>query len=336
MAKVLIVDDEAVIRETTSQFLQKLGHEVLQAKDVPEAIRQIEKNVFDVVLSDVIMPGMTGVELLGKMQTLSPHTKTILFTGEPTLETAMEAVREGAFDYLAKPVERAALCKTVENALREKALEDKLREYHEGLEEQVKARTERLRGAFTSTIEVLARTVEVRDPYTAGHQHRVTELAAVIATEMGLSQDQLEAVHMAGLVHDLGKIMVPAEILSKPGQISRQEFEIIKQHSQVGYDLLKDIDFDWPVADIVAQHHERIDGSGYPDGLGEDDILLEAKIVAVADVVEAMASHRPYRPALGIDVALEEIAAKKGIHFDPDVADVCLRVFKEQSFNWET
>ena len=336
MTKVLVVDDEPGIRDTTRQILEREGHEVLTAGDASEAIGLIKEEHFDVVVSDIVMPGMTGMDLLSMMQDISPHSMTIMITGEPNLETAIESVRQGAFDYIAKPVRREALCKTVENALRVKALQDKAREYHEGLEEQVELRTEKLSKALSSTIDVLAKTIEVRDPYTAGHQHRVTQLATAIAIEMGLSQHQCDAVHMAGLVHDLGKISVPAEILAKPGRISRQEFELIKQHSQIGHGLLKDVDFDWPLADIVVQHHERLDGSGYPNGLAGDDILLEAKIIAVADVVEAMASHRPYRAALGIDVALKEIADKKGTHFDPDIADACLRVFSDRKFDWKS
>ena len=335
MARILVVDDEAGILDTTRQFLERAGHTVHTAMNVSAAIGHIEENHFDVVVSDIIMPGMTGIDLLRRLRDISPYSKTILITGEPNLETAAEAVRQGAFDYLSKPISRDSLCKTVETALVVKALEDKTRNYHEDLEEQVQVRTEKLRRALYSIIDVLGKAVEVRDPYTAGHQRRVTRFATAIAKEMELSENTIEAVKMAGLVHDLGKIAVPAEILAKPGKITRAEFEIMKQHSQVGYDLLKDVDFEWPVADIVVQHHERIDGSGYPNGLSGDGILLEAKIIAVADVVEAMASHRPYRPALGIDVALEEIADKKGTHFDRDIADACLRIFRDREFDWE-
>ena len=334
MAQILVVDDEAGILDTTRQFLEKMGHDVLTAGDVSAATELIRENHFDVVVSDIVLPGLTGIDLLRTLRNISPYSKTIMMTGQPNLDTATEAVRKGAFDYLSKPIMRDALCKTVEAALVVKALEDKTRNYHEDLEAQVQVRTEKLRGALSSIIDVLCKTVEVRDPYTAGHQRRVTQLATAIATEMELSENTMEAVNMAGLVHDLGKISVPSEILAKPGKITRAEFDLIKQHSQVGYDLLKDVDFDWPVADIVVQHHERIDGSGYPNGLSGDDILLEAKIIAVADVVEAMASHRPYRAALGIDIALEEIADKKGTHFDPEIADACLRIFKDRKFDW--
>ncbi|TET10184.1 HD domain-containing protein [Candidatus Aerophobetes bacterium] len=202
-------------------------------------------------------------------------------------------------------------------------------------EEQLQQSFESLQKAIRETIQVVASTVEVRDPYTAGHQRRVTSLASAIAAEMGLSKDQIDGIRMAGMIHDLGKISVPAEILSKPGRITEREFDIIKSHSQVGHDILKTIEPPWPIAQIVLQHHERMDGSGYPQGLSGRDIMLEARILAVADVVEAMASHRPYRPALGIDKALEEISKKQRILYDPHVVDACLKLFTERRFQFE-
>ncbi len=191
-----------------------------------------------------------------------------------------------------------------------------------------------LRKALGGTIEAMALTVETRDPYTAGHQRRVSNLARAIATEMDISENQVQGIHLAGVIHDIGKISVPGEILSKPGRISEHEFGIIKEHPTVGYNILKTVDFPWPIAQIVLQHHERFDGSGYPNGLSGEDILLEARIMAVADVVEAMASHRPYRASLGIDIALKEIVKNRGILYDPQVADVCLRLFNDQGYRF--
>ena len=197
---------------------------------------------------------------------------------------------------------------------------------------ELKQAEERLKNALKGTIQALATTVETRDPYTAGHQQRVTVLACAVAEEMGLSGEKIEGLRMAGVIHDVGKIGVPAEILTKPGRITAMEFEIIKTHPQVGYDILKGIEFPWPVAEIVLQHQERMDGSGYPQGLSGDEILMEARIIAVADTVEAMASHRPYRAALGIDAALDEISKKEGVFYDPDVVDACVRLFREKGF----
>ncbi|HEY5896569.1 MAG TPA: HD domain-containing phosphohydrolase [Burkholderiales bacterium] len=190
----------------------------------------------------------------------------------------------------------------------------------------------KLRRSLVATIEAIAATVETRDPYTAGHQRRVADLARAIGQEMGLGESALEGLHFGALIHDLGKLQVPAEILAKPTRLSKLEFELIKTHPQAGYDIVKGIDFPWPVAEMVRQHHERLDGSGYPQGLQGDAIAMEARILAVADVVEAMASHRPYRAGLGLDAALHEIEGKRGVWFDAGVVDACVRLFKARGF----
>ena len=187
----------------------------------------------------------------------------------------------------------------------------------------------KLRKVTAATVQAMAQTVEVRDPYTAGHQKRVSNLARGIAAEMKLPPGMIEGIGMAGNIHDIGKISVPAEILSKPGTLTDIQFGLIKAHPKTGYEILKGIEFPYDIARIVLQHHERMDGSGYPQGLCDDDILLEARILAVADVVEAMSSHRPYRPALGIDKALEEVSLKKGILYDPRVAEAFEEALKK-------
>jgi len=203
------------------------------------------------------------------------------------------------------------------------------------LEKQLEQSLESLRRALNQTVEAIASVAETRDPYTAGHQRHVAELSCAIGTEMGFSEDRIEGIRVAATVHDIGKMSVPAEILTKPGKLSETEFSLIKTHPQVGHDVLKTIEFPWPVAQIVLQHHERMDGSGYPSGISGESILLEARIMGVSDVVEAMSSHRPYRPAIGIDAALLEIMRKKGVLFDPDVVDVCLRLFADKGFKFE-
>lgn len=202
-------------------------------------------------------------------------------------------------------------------------------------EEELKATTEKLRTTLVGTIRAIALTVETRDPYTAGHQKRVASLARAIAQEMGLPKDTIEGIRMAAVIHDIGKISVPAEILSKPTRLTDIEFGLIKVHPEAGYAILKDIDFPWPVADIVLQHHERLDGSGYPQGLKGEQILLEAQILAVADVIEAMASHRPYRPSIGIDVALAEIEKNRGTFYNVKIVDACVRLFREKGFRFQ-
>ena len=188
---------------------------------------------------------------------------------------------------------------------------------------------------FHSIIIIVEITVERKDAYTAGHQRRVSDLARTIANEMGLPKEKVEGIRLAGVIHDLGKISIPAEILSKPGRITDLEFALIKTHPQVGYDILKTIVFPWPIAEIVLQHHERLNGSGYPLGLKKKDISLESKILAIVDVVEAMASHRPYRPALGIDKALEEIVKNKNILYDSHAANTCVKLFTEMNYRFK-
>ncbi|MEW6185417.1 MAG: PAS domain S-box protein [Thermodesulfobacteriota bacterium] len=229
-----------------------------------------------------------------------------------------------------------------QNSLRTEGVKEPIiRSMSRDVTERVRAEREvnktlaKLRKAINGIIQAMAITVESRDPYTAGHQKRVADLARAIAQEMGLSEDHVDGLRMAGIVHDLGKIGIPAEILSKPITLSEIEFKLIQAHPQISYTILKDIDFPWPVAQIVLQHHERIDGSGYPSGLRGNDILLEARILAVADVVEAIASHRPYRPSLGIEKALEEISRERGTLYDHKVVDSCLKLFKEKGYRFK-
>jgi PAS domain S-box-containing protein len=199
-------------------------------------------------------------------------------------------------------------------------------------EEELKQTLESLRKSVGATIQVMVSALEMRDPYTAGHQIRTADLARAIATEMGLPKDKTDGIRMAGSIHDIGKLSIPAEILSKPTKLTNIEFNLIKEHSHSGYEMLKNVESPWPLAQIVYQHHERMDGSGYPRNLKGDEILMEARIMAVADVVEAMASHRPYRPGLGIDAALAEIERNKGTHYDNTVVDACLKLFRERGY----
>jgi len=202
-------------------------------------------------------------------------------------------------------------------------------------EQQLKDTLESLRKAVSTTIQVMVSAVEARDPYTAGHQTRSADLARYIATEMGLPQEKIDGIRIAGSIHDIGKLSIPAEILSKPTKLTEIEFSLIKEHARQGYEILKNVESPWPLAEIVHQHHERMDGSGYPRNLKGDEILIEARILTVADVVEAIASHRPYRPGLGIDVALDEIEKNRGTFYDDAVVDACLRLFREKGFKLE-
>ena len=201
-------------------------------------------------------------------------------------------------------------------------------------EDQIRRHMAQLETAFMSTVQVATTLSEMRDPYTAGHERRVAEIAVAIGAELGLDARRLEGLRVAGYLHDVGKITIPAEILAKPGKLTPIEFQLIKGHAQASYDVLKAVEFPWPVAGVALQHHERIDGSGYPQGLEGEAILLEARIMAVADVVEAMSSHRPYRPGLGIEVALAEIERGRGTSYDADAVDACLRLFREKHYQF--
>jgi putative nucleotidyltransferase with HDIG domain len=244
--------------------------------------------------------------------------------------------------------------------LKVKAYNDLMSNYREELESEVTERTEELnkaleklqqsitnckqvddelqqtikslRKSFGTIIQVMVSAIEMKDPYTAGHQLRVANLASAVAKEMGLPDDKIEGIIMAGSIHDIGKLSIPSEILSKPTKLTNLEFSLIKEHAQSGYEILKNVESPWPLAQIVYQHHERMDGSGYPLNLKGDEILLEARIMGVADVVEAMASHRPYRPALSIEAALGEIEKNKGFLYDTAVADACLKLFREKGY----
>lgn len=211
-------------------------------------------------------------------------------------------------------------------------VKDITRQKHD--QQKLEKTLEMVRGNLNGVIRLVVQIVEKRDPYTAGHQRRVTDLARTIGMEMNLSESQIDAIRMAGRIHDIGKISLPAEILNKPGGLSEIEMSILKTHAGIAYDILTEIEWPQPIPEIVLQHHERMDGSGYPQGLSNGDILIEARILGVADVVESMNSFRPYRPSLGIEMALEEISRNRGILYDADVVDACLRLFREKGFRW--
>ncbi|HEC61401.1 MAG TPA: HD domain-containing protein [bacterium] len=233
-------------------------------------------------------------------------------------------IEEGASDFVEKPVRIQEILVRLKRVLRERAITIELKRSYG-----------KLRRILWETVEALASALEKRDPYTAGHQKRVAKLGCALAEELGFSEKQIEGIQVAGNLHDIGKLSIPTDILNKPGQLSTNEFNLIKEHSQVGYEILVDIEFDQPISQIILQHHERMNGSGYPRGLSGEDIIAEARVLAVADVVESMVSHRPYRPALGLDRALAEISQNRGSHFDPTVADTCLKLCASGRFVFE-
>jgi len=330
---VLCIDDEEMIRFTVGDYLEDSGYTVLMAENGKTGLEIFREKKPDVILVDLMMPEVNGFEVVSAVKQESPQTPIIVISGTGVIHDVIEAIRRGAWDYLTKPIQSLAVLEHVVEKSLEKALLIRENEaYKKLLEEKVRKRTLALEKINTQLREILWETVNAlsvmtdkRDPYTSGHQKRVSVLAMAIAEEMGFSQDRTESVKVASLLHDIGKIYVPAEFLSKPTRLEPEEMQIIKKHSFMGYDILINIKFPWPIAEIVYQHHERIDGSGYPRGLKENEILLEAKIIAIADVVEAMSSHRPYRPSLHIDKAISEIESEKEKIYCP----VCAAAFLE-------
>ena len=320
---ILIVDDDEQIRRLIQRTVIKDGYACFQASDGESALETLERETVDVVITDITMPKMDGIQLTKRIRAQYDQD-VIIMTGYTNDLTFVDAIAKGGIDFIQKPFTIEEVSIRIKRILRERHLRFEL---NDALQQQQQI--------LEGLILTLSSTVEVRDPYTSGHQKRVAALACTIAKYMDLSKDQINAIRMAGVIHDLGKIAIPSEILSKPGRLSEIEFSLLKTHPQVGFDILKDISFNLPIAQIVYQHHERMDGSGYPQGLKGDKILLEARIMAVADVVEAMASHRPYRQALGLDMALEEISKNKGTIYDTDAVNACLKVFREEGFKFE-
>jgi len=328
---VLVVDDDELMREILERTIRSLNLHCLVAKNSAEALKLLENNNdIEIVLTDIQMPGMNGIEL-SKIAKEKYNADIILITGNIEDFSYENAIEEGATDFIKKPISIKELQLRTNRIIAHRALIKERNIVNENRKitlANLQEALDKLRTATGGIIQLLSSVVEVRDPYTSGHQKRVADLARTIATDMGLSEHQIEGVRIAGAIHDIGKIAIPTEILSKPTCLNEFEFELIKTHSQVGYDLLRGIEFQWPIAQIVLQHHRRFDGSGYPVSTSVTESLLEARIIGVADVVEAMASHRPYRPALGLDKALEEIELNKGKLYDPAVVDSCLNVFK--------
>ncbi len=349
---VFFIDDEPSILKSIIRITLEEPYDVFTFNDPREALAELEKKEPAVVVSDQRMPGMTGTELLGKVKDKYPDATRIILSGHTEIEAILSAINQGKiFQFITKPWKEDELKSAINEAIKHHTLiiENKrlakltkkqnkeLLELNKNLETKIAQRTQKikqnesqLKEALEGIIHAIALTVETRDPYTAGHQTRVAELACSIAKEMNLSLDQIEGVRLAGAIHDLGKIYVPAEILNRPGKLTHIERELIHVHPQVGHDIIKDIYFPWPIAEIVYQHHERMNGKGYPRSLPGEEIILEARIIAVADVVEAMSSHRPYRPAPGIDSALEEIAKNTDILYDSEVVKACLTLFEEK------
>jgi putative two-component system response regulator len=344
--KVLAIDDRKdnvlVYRAMLKRIMPTA--ELVTALSGAEGLKLLEEENPDIILLDLFMPEMDGIQVARRIRSTPPFDSVpivMVTAAETGTQVKVKALEAGADALLNKPVDESELLAHMRAMARIRRSEQELRKQKAGLEIAVAERTqelERSNEALARTLEqtvyVLARTVESKDPYTAGHQRRVARLAWEISGFMGFPEDLRKGVFFASIIHDIGKIQIPGEILSKPGAISPVERGLIQRHSEIGAQILADIDFPWPVVEIVHQHHERLDGSGYPRRLSGGDILPEARILAVADVVEAMSSHRPYRPALGIEAAIAEISEKAGKLYDRDVAEACVEIFG-QGFSFD-
>jgi putative two-component system response regulator len=331
---LFVVDDDPAVLQLLTEIFSEEGYTVCAADNGAAALQTIQSHKPDLVLLDIGMPGIDGFETCAHLKNNkeSRDIPVIFLSGLQNHSQKVRGFALGAVDFVSKPFQSDELLARVRTHLELKRLREHLEAEVESRTKELLDSVERTRTVLGAVIRAMAAAVETRDPYTAGHQRRVSDLARSIGSEMKLDRDVVDGLRMAAAIHDVGKISVPAEILSKPGKLTGLEFSLIQSHPESGYEILKDIDFPRPVARIVLEHHERINGSGYPNGTSGDELLTESKILAVADVVESMASHRPYRPSLGINAALEEISKNSGILYDQDVVEACLRLFKEKDY----
>jgi putative two-component system response regulator len=316
--RLLCVDDREEDAELEQLSLSRAGYELAATRVASEhELRAaLRDGAFDVALLDYTIPGWDCREALALLTAACPDLPVISVAGTIGEEAAVELLKLGAADYVSKD-HLVRLPYAVGRAL-DAAHEHRARRDAEG----------RLKEALGGTVAAMGAMVEMRDPYTAGHERRTAELVVAIGRQLGLDEAEIEVLDLTARMHDIGQIAVPAEILTRPGRLSQNEFTLIKAHPQVAYDILATIDFGRPVAEVILQHHERLDGSGYPRGLKGDDILLDARVLSVADVVEAMSSHRPYRAALGVEAALAEVSAGAGTLYDASVVAACEQVFR--------
>jgi putative two-component system response regulator len=325
---ILLIEDNPgdarLIKELLSES-SPASFSVDTADRLAQGMDYAEKGHYDAILLDLGLPDSRGLDTFTTLHTSIKHLPIVVLSGLNDESVALEAVQKGAQDYLVKgQVDGHILSNSIRYAIERKQAEEKLIKSYASVKK-----------TLNDAINTMVKIVELRDPYTSGHQQKVAALTIAIAREMKLEDTRIDQLRTAAVIHDIGKIYIPSDILSKPGKLSAIEFSLIKTHAQSGYDIVKSMDLPGDVAQAVLQHHERLDGSGYPNRLKGDDTLLEAKILAVADVIEAMASHRPYRPALGIDKALLEIEQNREKLYDPDVVDICLRLFRDKSFSFE-
>ena len=351
-AQILIADDEPSVRDILSRKLIEEGYKCILASDGNSALRKLNALQFDLALLDITMPGKSGIDILKEIKVKYPAMAVIMITAIAGAETAIKAMKMGAYDYIIKPPDLNALIVSIDRALDKRRLILENQTYHFHLEEKVDEQTGKIRKAFLNSIKSLAYALEAKDKYTSGHSQRVTEIAVAIAQEMGMPQDKIERIRLAGLVHDIGKIGVRESILNKPAKLTDEEYQQVMAHSAIGEHILSPIVEDKEVLKMVRHHHERYDGFGYPDGLSAEQIpqgarilavadaytnlsgdpsIKEklsqgARILAVADAYDAMTSDRPYRAAMNMETACAELERCKGSQFDPVIVAAFLKL----------
>jgi len=323
--RILIVDDEEAIRRLLHQKLSAEGYQCQEAGNADQALDKLVNNSVELVILDIKMPGKSGTELLPELKVRYPDTAVIMATAITDTHTAIQCMKGGAYDYITKPFNLDELILTVERALEKRRLELENRDYQQHLEQKVEEQAKKIRAAFLNAITALAYALEAKDRYTSGHSQRVTEISVAIVKELGMPQGSIDEIRLAGLIHDIGKIGVRESVLNKPAKLTDDEFKHIKSHCDVGEHILTPIVEDEEILKMVRHHHERYDGTGYPDRLKGEQIPLGARILAVADTFDAMTSERPYREAMSDETACAEIERCKGTQFDPEVADAFLR-----------
>ncbi len=331
---ILAVDDTPASLRLLTDLLKDQGYEVRSAISGALALRAAAARPPELILLDVSMPDLSGFEVCRRLKE-QPQTRDVPIIFVTAMSETTEKVKGfelGAVDYVTKPFQREELLARVRTHLELHRLQHRLEEMVEARTVALRKSEAELRTSLLESVAAIAATIEMRDLYTAGHQRRVAQLSVAIARELGLAEPRIQGLYLASVVHDGGKVKVPAEILAKPGTLTEPESALLHEHASAGHDILKGIAFPWPIAEIVYQHHERLDGSGYPRGLKGDEVMLEARILAVADVLEAMNSHRPYRAALGIEAALGEIVAQRGLRYDTTVVDAAVRLFRERGY----
>ncbi len=329
--RILIVDDEEMICSIFSRRLTREGYSCVTAQNGKEALHHFYKDSFSLVISDVRMPEMDGIELLKEVRAVHPGILMIMVTAYPEIDLALEAMRLGAYDFIVKPADLELVVLSVKRAFEKKRLENEVEIYHRNLERLVEERTVKLQQAYRTlkkayldSVKVLAEAIDAKDPYTRGHSDRVRRMSLQIATSLGFTEERIEILEYGALLHDIGKIGIKDEILRKPEALSPEEYHIIQEHPLIGVKIVEGIEFFKDKIPMIRNHHEHFDGHGYPDGLMGESIPLEARIIAVPDAFDAMASLRPHRKDMSLEAILSEMERHRGKQFDPNILEIFL------------